>query len=101
MPSATASPTTPAAMRWVGNKRAQRSKLFDSVFSWATFVASWGTVLLLGCIALEVGYAALPAVQKYGLGFLVGTEWSPNDDKFGALPLIYGTLVSAALALLI
>ena len=101
MSTATASPTAPASTRWVGNRRAQRSKLFDTVFSWATFLASWGTVLLLGCIALEVGYAALPAMREFGFGFIVGTNWDPTTDKYGALPLIYGTLVSAALALCI
>ena len=86
---------------WIGNKKAQRSKIFDAFFSWATFVASWGTVVLLVWIALEVGYAALPAVRQYGLGFIVGTQWDTNNDVYGALPLIYGTLVSSALALLI
>jgi phosphate transport system permease protein len=100
MQTATA-PSSAARARWIGNKRAQRSKTFDTFFSWATFVASWGTVALLIWIALEVGYAALPAVRQYGLGFIVGTQWDTNNDVYGALPLIYGTMVSAALALLI
>jgi phosphate transport system permease protein len=48
-----------------------------------------------------VGYAALPAVRHYGLGFIVGMQWDPVSDQYGALPAIYGTLVSSALALLI
>jgi phosphate transport system permease protein len=100
MQTATA-PAPATNTRWTGDKRAQRSKGFDTLFSWATFVASWGTVALLLWIALEVGYAALPAVRQYGLGFIVGTQWDPADDQYGALPLIYGTMVSAALALLI
>jgi phosphate transport system permease protein len=91
-------PTT--GTRWIGSKKAQRSKLFDSLFSKSTFLAGWGTVALLVFIALEVGYAALPAVRHYGLGFIVGMEWDPVSDKYGALPAIYGTLVSSALALL-
>ena len=87
--------------RWIGNRTAQRSRAFDSVFSWATFVSSWSTVALLLWIALAVGYAALPAVEKFGLGFIVGRDWDPENDTYGALPLIYGTMVSAALALLI
>jgi phosphate transport system permease protein len=94
-------PLPAANTPWIGNKRAQRSKVFDAFFSWATFVAGWGTVALLAWIALEVGYAALPAVRQYGLGFIVGTQWDTNNDVYGALPLIYGTLVSSALALLI
>jgi len=100
MQTATA-PSPAAGTRWIGNKWAQRSKIFDAFFSWATFVASWGTVALLLWIALEVGYAAFPAVRQYGLGFIIGTQWDPVNDQYGALPLIYGTLVSSALALLI
>jgi len=100
MQMATASSPT-AGTRWVGNKWAQRSKSFDTFFAWATFVASWGTVALLLWIAPEVGYAALPAVRQYGFGFLIGMQWDPANDQYGALPLIYGTLVSSALALLI
>jgi phosphate transport system permease protein len=94
-------PAPATSAPWVGNKRAQRSKFFDSFFSWATFVASWGTVALLVFIALEVGYAALPAIRQYGFGFLVGTQWDPVNDNYGALALIYGTMVSALLALVI
>jgi phosphate transport system permease protein len=100
METATA-PSPAAKTRWIGNKWAQRSRFFDTFFSWATFVASWGTVALLLWIALEVGYAALPAVRHYGLGFIVGMQWDPVSDQYGALPAIYGTLVSSALALLI
>jgi len=100
METATA-PEPSTGTPWVGNKRAQQSKHFDALFSWATFLASWGTVALLGCIALEVGYAALPAVKQYGFGFLVGTQWDPVNDQYGALPLIYGTMVSSTLALFI
>ncbi len=85
---------------WNGDPRAQRSRLVDSAFSWATFVAGWGTVALLGWIALEVGYAALPAVRQYGFGFITGMQWDPVNDVYGALPLIYGTMVSSVLALL-
>ena len=103
MPTATQPPPVAGATgeRWVGNRNARRSKLFDGVFSRATFVAGWGTVALLFLIALEVGYGALPAVKQFGFGFLVGTQWDPVNNEFGALPLIYGTMVSALLALVI
>lgn len=94
-------PPPAASTLWIGDKKAQRSKVFDAFFSWATFVAGWGTVALLGWIAVEVGYAAYPAFKQYGFGFIIGTDWDTNNDVYGALPLIYGTLVSSALALLI
>ncbi len=44
---------------------------------------------------------ALPAIQKFGWHFLFTSTWDPVKEIFGALPFIYGTLVSSALALLI
>jgi len=99
---ATATSASSSAVNpWVGDSRAKRSKSFDFAFSWATFVAGWSTVALLCWIAVAVGYAALPAVRQFGFGFIVGTDWDTNNDVYGALPLIYGTMVSAFLALAI
>ena len=39
--------------------------------------------------------------QKFGFHFLVTSTWDPVADQFGALPFIYGTLVSSLIALLI
>jgi len=97
MVPSTASTGTP----WVASKRAKRAKGFDVLFSGLTFLSGWGTVALLLLIGLEVGYAALPAMRQFGFHFLVGMQWDPVNDQYGALPLIYGTMVSAALALLI
>lgn len=66
---------------------------------------SWGVTLLVAGLALLIGLAlaveAWPAVQTFGPGFLVSTIWDPVAGRFGALPFLYGTLVSSALALLI
>jgi ABC-type phosphate transport system permease subunit len=45
----------------------------------------------------------MPAIQEYGLGFLFSSDWNPVEgrEKYGALPMIYGTLVSSAIALLL
>jgi phosphate transport system permease protein len=39
--------------------------------------------------------------HKFGLGFLTSTNWDPVSDQFGALPFIYGTVVTSAIALII
>ena len=44
---------------------------------------------------------ALPSIRHFGFHFLFSTEWDPGKDQYGALPFIYGTAVSSALALLI
>jgi len=100
-PTAAVLPESHTKAPWPVNDQARSSRRFDLFFTKATFLAGWGTVALLVWIALQIGYAALPAVEKYGLGFIFAQEWDPVNDVYGALTLIYGTAVSSALALLI
>lgn len=72
-------------------------RLYDGV---TTFFALCVPILLL-VLLYEVARAGWPAFAKFGLGFLFTSDWDPVNDKFGALPAIYGTLVSSFLALLI
>jgi phosphate transport system permease protein len=58
-------------------------------------------LLLVFGIAGSLIVQALPAFRQFGLGFLVGRTWDPVNGVFGALPFIYGTLVSSLLAMLI
>ena len=58
-------------------------------------------VLLLAAIAIVVTFRAWPAYRQFGLGFLSHEQWNPVTDEYGALPLIYGTLVTSLLALAI
>ncbi len=44
---------------------------------------------------------SLLTIREYGFGFLTGSRWIPADNVFGALPFIYGTIVSSLLALII
>jgi phosphate transport system permease protein len=81
--------------------QARSARRFDLFFTKATFLAGWGTVALLAWIALEIGYQAWPAFVQYHFGFLVSQTWDTENDVYGALPFIYGTLVSSCLALLI
>ena len=56
--------------------------------------------LLLGIlVSLVIG--AWPAISQYGLSFLWRSEWDPVMDEYGGLVMIYGTLMTSALALLI
>lgn len=57
--------------------------------------------LLLIVIAVEIGMAAWPALHTFGFSFLVSSDWDPVNGSFGAAPALYGTIVSAILALLL
>jgi phosphate transport system permease protein len=60
------------------------------------------TVLLLICIVgWQLWIGSLPSIHTFGLHFLVSSDWDPGNDIYGALPFIFGTLVSSLLALLL
>jgi phosphate transport system permease protein len=64
-----------------------------------SWVASASVVILLVFILGEILVKAFPAIQRFGLGFLTGIQWSPNREVFGILPVILGTVESSLLAL--
>jgi phosphate transport system permease protein len=64
-----------------------------------TALAALLPVLALLGIAYQVIHGAAPAISRFGLGFLGHGAWQPNFGVFGAGTLLYGTLVSSAIAL--
>jgi phosphate transport system permease protein len=81
--------------------RPSKSDFADRMFRYLMYVAGGISVATLILMGWKIFERALPALQQFGGGFLVGREWNVPDLKFGALPLIYGTLGSSAIALLI
>ena len=59
------------------------------------------TLALLAGIIVSLVIGAWPAIQKFGLGFLWHSEWDPVKENFGGLVMIYGTLMTSFIALLI
>jgi phosphate transport system permease protein len=73
----------------------------DTVFALLTRGAAWLTLALMAGIIGSLIVGAMPAIQKFGLGFLVNAEWDPVQEKFGGLVMIVGTLMTSFIALLI
>jgi len=82
-----------------GRRSGGSSGLGDTVFRTCTTLFALALLAVLGSIALVLAYEAAGAIREFGFGFLVGIEWDPVFRRFGALPFIYGTLLSAVLAL--
>ena len=57
--------------------------------------------VVVALIVFEAARGSGLSIRTFGLGFLTSTAWDPVSEKFGALPYIYGTVVSSALALLL
>ena len=71
------------------------------MFRAAATLSALGAVATLGAMTLQMTRAAWLSLRRFGLGFLGGAAWDPVHDLFGALPFLYGTLVSSAIALLL
>jgi phosphate transport system permease protein len=77
------------------------ARIGDRVFRGLLTVAALTVPVLLVFLVWELWSGARLAIGEFGLGFLTSSEWDPVTGQFGALPLIFGTVVSSALALLI
>ncbi|MDP9044222.1 MAG: phosphate ABC transporter permease PstC [Pseudomonadota bacterium] len=73
----------------------------DALFSLLAHAAAWLTLALLAGILVSLLVGAAPAIRAYGLSFLWTSEWDPVQNKYGGLVMIYGTLMTSLIALLI
>ena len=93
--------TTPTKNDLGQRNRPSNNDLADRVFRYLMYAASGVSIFILVLMGWKILEHALPAVKQFGLGFLFGRDWNVPDLKFGALPLIYGTIGSSAIALLV
>lgn len=73
----------------------------DATFRWAATGAAAIVLLVLGAIALVMTSRAQPVLEAMGLEFLTSTRWSAADALYGALPFLWGTLYTAAIAVVL
>ncbi|MFT8245724.1 phosphate ABC transporter permease subunit PstC [Roseomonas sp. BN140053] len=73
----------------------------DVVFATLCQGAGLLVLVLLGAIILELFLGGLPAFRAFGLGFVTSTEWDPVQEVFGGGVSVYGTLLTAILALVL
>jgi phosphate transport system permease protein len=73
----------------------------DRAFKWLTLAMALTVFALIALIGCELCHGSRLAMQKFGWHFLVTSNWDPVNDEYGALPFIFGTLVSSLIALVI
>ena len=78
-----------------------RLRLGDAAFRHLTRAAAVGVLLLLGAVIISLIRGSIPALKTFGFGFLVSERWNPVTENFGALPAIYGTVITSFIAMLI
>jgi phosphate transport system permease protein len=79
----------------------RRLRAGDNVASTLTFLAAGTIFLITALIFYELVVQSELPRQKFGWDFLFTSTWDPIAGEFGALPFIYGTVVTSLLALLI
>jgi phosphate transport system permease protein len=93
MPTATESVQTTTATK--------TSARGDRNFRWLTVLSALLIPLLMGGIFITLLGQSLPALKRFGFGFLTSQQWNPVTENFGAASSIYGTIVSTLIAMFI
>ena len=91
-----APPSPPAPPRLSRPARAGSS---DRAFRLLSLASGLLVLVILGLIALSMTREAWPAFAHDGLRFFTSSRWAPNADVFGSLPFVYGTVITAIIAL--
>src|SRR3954468_11570774 len=84
-------PTRPAAL----------SRMADAAFRYATLLCAASILGIVALIFYELIDKSKLSIGQFGWKFFSGTNWDPVAGDFGALPFVYGTLVSSLIALVI
>src|SRR5437667_10850610 len=77
------------------------SRFGDKAFEYLTLAMALAVVALVFLVGWQLANGSSFAIKRFGFHFLATSTWDPVAEQFGALPFIYGTLVSSLIALLI
>ena len=100
-PVAGQSVTTKLRTRSVPLLNDRDSRFADESFRILMLSCGVGILVLVGLIIYELITSGSLAWNAFGWKFFLGRDWDPVNDQFGALPFVYGTIVSSILALII
>lgn len=103
LPATAPGPPGPEQLQVVSRRpAANRESLFaDNVFRSIVVLCSLAVLAIVGLIFYELLNQSHLSISKFGLKFLVKQIWDPVAEDFGALPFIYGTVVSSLVGLAI
>jgi phosphate transport system permease protein len=87
--------------RLKGSRFSRKTGFGDKIFANLTLVFGLVIVAILLALVIVLNIDAVPAFSRFGLSFLGSSTWDASREQFGALPAIYGTLLSSAIGLII
>ena len=74
--------------------RGRSGETGDRVFKFAMVLCGLAVLAMLGLIVYELVLRSGPSWHAFGFKFFAGHDWDPVNEQFGAMPFVYGTLVS-------
>src|SRR5437667_10809029 len=77
------------------------NRIADRAFFYAMLACALSVIALVGLIVYELVTKSRLSWHAFGLKFFFRSEWDPVNEQFGALPFVYGTIVSSVVALAI
>ncbi len=80
---------------------AKTGTIGDTIFRTILIIFASTILLIVAAMIYMMTVNSLPTIREFGLNFLFSSEWQPASSVFGALPFIYGTIVSSLIALII
>ncbi|HJV35949.1 MAG TPA: phosphate ABC transporter permease subunit PstC [Geomonas sp.] len=101
--STLSAPPTESTLLTKNAKPIQREKRIngDLIFRWVTALFALSILAILALMLFEMARQSLPALETFGWKFVTTSEWDAVGGVFGALPYIYGSVVSSVFALLL
>jgi phosphate transport system permease protein len=73
----------------------------DLVFKYLTTIFAFSVLAILALMLFEMSLESLPSIRKFGWRFITASDWDAVQGVFGALPYLYGSVVSSVIALLL
>jgi phosphate transport system permease protein len=80
---------------------AQTNTTGDTIFRTVLLAAAALILIIVAAMIAMMIRNSLPTISRFGFSFLTGSTWNPSSGEYGALPFIYGTVVSSLIALII
>lgn len=77
------------------------SRMADSAFRWLMLLCALSIFAIVALIATELVTSSQLTLHKFGWKFFLASAWDPVNANFGALPFMYGTIMTSIVALII
>lgn len=75
--------------------------ILDKIFEYSSRIIAFSLLMIVAWIFTVLLQNSLDAMQTFGFNFIIDTKWAPNLEKFGALPSIFGSVISTFLAMIL